>query len=156
MKLATLCYLKRQGQTLMLLRNKKKNDIHVGKWNGLGGKFEPGESPEDCVRREVEEESGYRIQNPKLVGFLTFPEFKDGEDWYVFVYTADEIKGEMRDSAEGELAWIPDSKLLELNLWQGDYSFLPWIEEGRLFSAKFFYKNKELVSQEVIFHTSLA
>ncbi len=152
MKLATLCYLKRDGETLMLLRNKKRNDIHQGKWNGLGGKFEPGETPEECAVREVEEESGLRISNPKLCGLLTFPKFKDEEDWYVYVYTADEFDGELCESAEGQLSWIPDAELLALPLWEGDYSFLPWIEQGRFFSAKFEYKDKKLCDKQVVFH----
>ena len=88
MQLATLCYVQRADRTLMLRRGKKPNDIHQGKWNGLGGKFEPGETPEECVMREVMEESGLQISQLRLAGFLSFPEFKDGVDWYVFVYTA--------------------------------------------------------------------
>jgi 8-oxo-dGTP pyrophosphatase MutT (NUDIX family) len=71
MLLATLCYIKRDGHTLMVYRNKKPNDIHQGKWNGLGGKFEAGETPEGCVRREVQEETGLLIQNPRLHGLLS-------------------------------------------------------------------------------------
>jgi 8-oxo-dGTP diphosphatase len=81
-------------------RNKKVNDIHSGKWNGLGGKFEAGETPEECVRREVLEESGLAIQNPRLHGLLVFTNFK-GNYWYVFVYTATEFIGELTDSPEG-------------------------------------------------------
>ena len=73
MKLATLCYIKQSGKTLMLYRNKKPNDIHEGKWNGLGGKFNPGETPEQCAIREIFEESGLQVKNPKLHGVLTFP-----------------------------------------------------------------------------------
>ena len=152
MQLATLCYIKRAGQTLMLQRVKKANDIHHGKWNGLGGKFEPGESPEECVQREVKEESGLLIEQPRLCGFLSFPQFKDGVDWYVFVYTASEFEGELIDSSEGRLEWIEDDKLLELPLWEGDHHFLPWIAQQRFFSAKFCYQNKELVEHQVVFH----
>ena len=91
MILATLCYVKRDGHTLMIHRNKRPNDIHEGKWNGLGGKFEAGESPEDCVIREVSEESGLIIRAPHLHGILTFTNFK-GNDWYVFVYTAENFR----------------------------------------------------------------
>ena len=115
MLLATLCYLKRDGHTLMVYRNKKANDIHKGKWNGLGGKFEAGESPEECVHREILEESGLSIRNPKLCGLLMFPNFK-GEDWYVFVFTANDFTGELIESPEGRLEWIPDDQLLDLNL----------------------------------------
>ena len=106
----------------MVYRNKKPNDIHRGKWNGLGGKFESGESPEECVTREVLEESGLQIHNPKLHGLLMFPNFK-GDDWYVFVFTACEFNGELIDSPEGKLEWIPDKKLTSLNLWESDQIF---------------------------------
>lgn len=151
MKLATLCYLKRDSQTLMLQRVKKQNDIHHGKWNGLGGKFEAGESPEECVVREVLEESGLKIENPCLCGFLIFPEFKDAEDWYVFVYTAKQFSGTLIDSSEGHLAWIDNDKLLSLNLWEGDKYFFKWMDEGRFFSAKFYYEDKRLVDHQVTF-----
>ena len=152
MKLATLCYLKRDGQTLMVYRNKKEHDIHEGKWNGLGGKFEVGESPEDCVIREILEESGYTIRNPKLQGVLSFPNFK-GDDWYVFVYIAREIEGELNpDCKEGKLEWITDSELKNLKLNSGDYVFFDWLERGKIFSAKFIYTGDELKSHSVAFH----
>ena len=141
MKLATLCYLKHQGQTLMLHRNKKAHDIHNGKWNGLGGKIHLGETPEECVVREVREESGFTIYNPSLRGIITFPAFKDEEDWYVYVFVADQFSGELVESDEGELKWINEDQLLSLPLWEGDPIFLKWIEEGRFFSAKFNYQN---------------
>ena len=96
MKLATLCYVEKDGQYLMLHRNKKANDMHKGLWVGLGGKFEAGESPEECVIREVFEESGLRIQNPTLRGFLTFPGFFGEEDWYVFMFVAKNFTGEVK------------------------------------------------------------
>lgn len=152
MILATLCYVKRDGCTLMVHRNKKANDIHEGKWNGLGGKFEPGETPEECVVREVYEESGLAIQNPKLCGLLMFPQFK-GNDWYVFVFTASEFTGELIDSPEGRLEWIPDDKLPGLNLWESDHLFFPWIREGKFFSAKFEYKGDAMREYKVVFHS---
>ena len=81
MKLATLCYLRRDGKTLMVHRIKKANDMHQGKWNGLGGKLDPGETPEECAVREIYEESGLIAHNPRLKGILTFPAFDDFEDW---------------------------------------------------------------------------
>ena len=149
MILATLCYVKRDNQTLMLHRNKKPNDIHKGKWDGLGGKFEAGESPEDCVIREIREESGLEIQNPRLQGLLLFPNFF-GNDWYVFVYTAREFGGGLIDSAEGTLKWIPDDELDSLNRWDGDPIFFEWIESGKFFSAKFIYDDdNKMKSYEV-------
>lgn len=151
MILATLCYVKRDGHTLMVHRNKKPNDIHTGKWNGLGGKFEAGETPEECVIREIQEESGLSIRNPKLCGLLMFPNFK-GDDWYVFLFTVNEFSGELIDSPEGKLEWIEDSQLASLNLWESDHIFFPWIERGEFFSAKFEYEGDTMRRYDVIFH----
>lgn len=151
MILATLCYVKHNGCTLMLHRIKKPNDIHEGKWNGLGGKFEAGESPEECVRREVQEEAGLVIRKPRLHGLLMFPNFK-GDDWYVFVFTAKDFSGALIDSAEGHLEWIPDEKLTSLNLWESDHIFLPWIDRGDFFSARFEYEGDRMQGYEVTFH----
>ena len=85
MKLATLVYLRKDGKTLMMQRGRKPGDVHAGKWNGLGGKFEPGETPEECAVREVYEESGLKVQNPIMKGIITFPLFDKIKDWYVFV-----------------------------------------------------------------------
>ena len=133
-------------------RNKKANDIHAGKWNGLGGKFEPGETPEECIIREVYEESGLILYSPKHCGLLMFPKFK-GNDWYVFVFTAIEFTGELIDSPEGALEWIPDENMLDLNLWQSDHIFMPWIREGKFFSAKFEYKGNTMRGYNVVFHS---
>ncbi|MCX6150697.1 MAG: 8-oxo-dGTP diphosphatase [Ignavibacteriales bacterium] len=152
MKLATLCYVRNNGKTLMIHRVKKENDYHQGKWNGLGGKFENGESPEDCVIREIKEEAGLDIQSPYLHGFLTFPMFDGIDDWYVFVYTADKFEGELIDSNEGNLAWIPNDELTKLNLWDGDQIFLPWLFQDKFFSAKFNYENGKMKDYSVTFH----
>jgi 8-oxo-dGTP diphosphatase len=151
MILATLCYVKHNGKTLMVYRNKKPNDIHEGKWNGLGGKFEAGETPEECIRREVEEESGLVIQNPRLHGLLMFPRFK-GNDWYVFVFTATEFSGELIESPEGRLEWIEDEKLTGLNLWESDHIFLPWLAERKFFSAKFEYDGDVMQGYDATFY----
>ena len=154
MKLATLCYIidKNRNSTLMIHRVKKKNDYHRGKWNGLGGKFEPGESPEECAVREIEEESGLIIKNIEMKGFITFPMFDGKEDWYVFLYTADEYEGALIDSNEGNLDWIPNEKLTEINLWEGDKYFIPWIFKEKFFSAKFIYENGNYIRHEVCFY----
>lgn len=153
-KLATLCYVKRDGHTLMMHRTKKQCDLHQGKWNGLGGKFEPGETPEDCAIRELHEEAGIVAQEPELKGLLTFPNFAQEEDWYVFVFVVRNFSGEIIESAEGHLEWVEDAKLLDLNLWEGDRYFLPWLEQDQFFSAKFLYNAGTLVEHQVCFHKS--
>ena len=152
MKLATLCYIQKDDKTLMLYRNKKENDYHEGKWNGLGGKFEPGESPEECAIREIKEESGLTVKNLVMKGFITFPLFDGKDDWFVFLFIIDDFEGDLIDSPEGELEWIPDEKLLELNLWEGDRYYMPWLFEDKFFSAKFIYEDGEYKSHEVCFY----
>ena len=152
MKLATLCYIIKDNKTLMIYRNKKENDYHEGKWNGLGGKFEQGESPEECAIRELKEETGLDVKNPVMKGFITFPKFDGVDDWYVFVFVIKEFKGELIDSPEGHLEWIENDKLTELNLWEGDAIFLPWLFQEKFFSAKFNYDNGKFVDYEVIFY----
>jgi 8-oxo-dGTP diphosphatase len=154
MKLATLCYIidREKNSTLMLHRIKKENDIHEGKWNGLGGKFEPNETPEECVIREVKEESGLIISSPYLHGLITFPLFDGKDDWYVFLFTADKFEGALMTSDEGHLEWISNDKLLSLNLWEGDQIFIPWLFGEKFFSAKFVYNNKKLTDFNVNFY----
>lgn len=154
MKLATLCYVmdKQNNSTLMIYRDKKENDYHKGKWNGLGGKFNPGETPEECAIREIEEESGLRVKSVKMRGFITFPLFDGKEDWYVFLFTADEFEGKLIDSPEGHLAWILNDRLTEINLWDGDKIFIPWLLGDKFFSAKFNYHNGNFVNYTVEFY----
>lgn len=152
MKLATLCYVKHNGHTLMVHRVKKQNDMHAGKWNGLGGKLEPGETPEECVIREVWEEAGLTIRKPRLHGVLTFPGFANEEDWYAFLFTATEFEGELIDSAEGVLRWVPDGEVLALHLWEGDRVFIPWLDQPQFFSGKFIYRSGALERYDVVFY----
>ncbi len=152
MKLATLCYVKKEGKTLMIHRVKKERDFHEGKWNGLGGKFEQGETPEECAVREIKEEAGLDVKSLKMKGFITFPMFDGKDDWFVFVFVIDEFTGELIDSPEGNLEWIPDEKLLDLNLWDGDRIFLPWLEDDKFFSAKFVYEDKKFIDYSAEFY----
>ena len=152
MKISTLCYIQSEHQTLMLHRIKKENDIHQDKWNGLGGKLIAGESPEECVKREVLEESGLIIRKPKLHGVITFPKFDNVDDWMVFVYTVDHFEGSLIDSNEGVLEWIDNDQILNLNLWEGDKIFIPWLSQDKFFSAKFIYDKKELKDYDVNFY----
>ncbi len=149
MKLATLAYLKENGRTLML---HKAKGYQRGKWNGLGGKFLPGESPEACLRREVFEESGLTVEEAALKGFITFPNFDGEDDWYAFVYVVTGFSGELKASSEGSLHWIPDEEVMGLELWPGDRVFLPWLEAGRFFSATFRYQGGVFQDHEVVFY----
>ncbi|MFA7418909.1 MAG: 8-oxo-dGTP diphosphatase [Melioribacteraceae bacterium] len=151
-QLATLCYVMHEGKTLMLFRNKKPNDYHEGKWNGLGGKFEQGESPEECAIREVEEESGLLMIDPKMKGFITFPMFDGKKDWYVFLFIAEKFSGKLIDSNEGKLEWIQHENLADLNLWDGDKIFIPWLFQEKYFSAKFVYEAGKFIHHEVRFY----
>jgi 8-oxo-dGTP diphosphatase len=152
MKFATLCYVRQDNKTLMVHRIKKENDMHQGKWNGLGGKLEPGETPEECAIREIREESGLEVKHMELKGLLTFPLFAKNEDWYAFVYLVDQVEGELIDSPEGMLEWVDNDKILELNLWEGDHFFLPWLERSGFFSAKFVYENGRYIDHQVVFY----
>lgn len=152
MKLATLVYIKQDGQTLMVHRNKKPGDMHAGKWNGLGGKLEPGETPEACAVREVWEESGLTIRAPRLHGLLTFPAFSQGEDWYAFVFTAHDFRGDLIDSPEGRLEWVEDDRLLDLPLWEGDRIFIPWLAGEAFFSGRFVYVEGRLTEWDAVFY----
>ncbi|MFC2084900.1 NUDIX domain-containing protein [Bacteroidota bacterium] len=152
MKLATLCYVMSEDSTLMLFRNKKLNDYHKGKWNGLGGKLNQGETPEECAIREVREESGLIVNNPKMKGIITFPLFDGIDDWYVFLFVFKGYKGEIIDSPEGKLDWILNENLVKLNLWEGDKTFIPWLFQDKFFSAKFNYEDGKYIDYEVVFY----
>ena len=151
-QLATLVYVRKNKHTLMLHRIKKENDVHKGKWNGLGGKVENGESPQECAVREVQEESGLKIYAPRLRGILTFPLFTTNTDWYVFIFTATKYSGDLIVSNEGELQWIENEKLLNIPLWEGDRIFLPWLDQKKFFSGKFIYRDKKLIDHTVEFY----
>lgn len=151
--LGVLCYLKHGGRTLMIHRNRKPGDVHRGKWNTLGGKMEPGETPEECAIREVREESGLEVKNPRLRGVITFPEFADEQDWFVFVFTCTEFTGELKEECpEGTIHWVKDEDLSALPLWEGDHIFMKWLDSERFWSAKFEYDSRGLKSHSVVFH----
>ena len=148
MTLTTLCYLERGDEYLMLHRIKKDRDVNRDKWIGVGGKFEPGESPEDCLLREVREETGLRLTAWRFRGIVTFVQ----DDWceYMHLFTASAWEGEERPCDEGELAWIGKKELYDLTLWQGDRIFLRLLEEDApFFSLKLTYRGDALVAAEL-------
>lgn len=149
MFVSTLCYLEKDNQYLMLLRNKKKHDVNEGKWIGVGGKCEKGESPEECVIRETFEETGIKLEKLKMRGVMTFAS-AGWEDEYIFVFTSDEFSGTMSDCNEGELRWIDKDKIMDLNLWDGDRIFLKiMLESDDFFSIKLSYEGDEIVDQKL-------
>ena len=145
MRNTTLCYLERGDEVLMLHRVKKAVDENAGKWIGVGGGFEEGESPEDCLLREVYEETGLKLLSWRYRGIVTFVSDEWGTE-YMHLFTSENFAGELRECAEGVLVWKKRSEILSLPLWEGDKIFLRLLEEGHpFFSLKLRYHGDELV-----------
>ena len=137
--LSTLCYIIQDGRYLMLHRTVKKNDVNKDKWIGVGGHFEEGESPEECLLREVKEETGYTLTSYRYRGIVTFIS-GNGVTEYMSLFTADEFEGEPIPCDEGELAWVPVKDVYQLNIWEGDKIFFRLLEEREeFFSLKLVY-----------------
>lgn len=137
--LSTLCYLEKDDQYLMLHRTVKKNDINKDKWIGVGGHFEKGESPEECLLREVKEETGYTLTSWRYRGIVTFI-YGDDVTEYMSLYTADGFEGEAIPCDEGQLEWVAKKKIEELELWEGDKIFFRLLaQEREFFSLKLVY-----------------
>ena len=138
-QLTTLCYIEKDGCYLMLHRVSKANDINRDKWIGVGGHFEDGESPEECLLREVYEETGLVLNSFRLRGIVTFVSGETTE--YMFLYTSDDFSGELASCSEGELAWVAKSDVAKLNLWEGDLIFLDLLKaDTPFFSLKLVYE----------------
>jgi 8-oxo-dGTP diphosphatase len=141
MKMTSLVYLEREGKYLMLHRTKKEDDENRDKWIGVGGKFEEGESPEDCMRREVLEETGLAVTAFRYRGIVTFV-LGERQTEYMHLFTATAWSGEEKECDEGELAWIDRDALFNLTLWEGDRIFLRLLrEEHPFFSLKLVYSD---------------
>lgn len=158
MRNTTLCYLERDEKLLMLFRNKKAVDENHGKWIGVGGKFEEGETPEECAVREVYEETGLKVGSLRLRGIITFV-MQPLTTEYMFLYTCDDFSGELSDPdgcPEGILRWVEKEKLDELPMWEGDRIFLRLLmEEHPFFSLKLCYDQDGSLSQAVLDGTVL-
>lgn len=142
---STLCYLERGDQYLMLHRVKKKGDLNHDKWIGVGGKFEEGESPEDCILRETREETGLTLTAYRYRGLVTFVSDQAPTE-YMHLFTATEWTGTPHPCDEGDLAWIGKRALRELPMWEGDRIFLRLLEEETpFFSLKLKYEGDRLV-----------
>ena len=152
MKKTTLCYIEKDDKYLMLLRNKKKSDPNEGKWIGVGGHVEEGESTAECVCREVREETGLELTEFSFKGIVYFISDK-WDDEAMYLYTATGAKGELKDCDEGELKWIAKSEVMNLNLWEGDKIFLGRLlndsdENSNLFEMKLTYRGDDLIDSK--------
>lgn len=145
MKNTTLCYIEKDDCYLLLHRIKKENDLNRDKWIGIGGKFEENESPEDCLRREVLEETGLTLTDWRYCGIVTFLSDRwEGE--YMHLFHATGFTGQLRDCDEGALEWVPKERFAQLPQWEGDKIFLRMMEEGApFFSLKLRYEGDRLV-----------
>ena len=144
MKNTTLCYIQRGDQYLMLHRVKKENDLNHDKWVGVGGKFEPNESPDDCLKREVLEETGLTLTGYRCRGVVTFLS-DEWEGEYMYLYTADGFEGTIIDCDEGTLEWVDIDRVPELPLWAGDRIFFRLLkEDAPWFSLKLRYEGDTL------------
>lgn len=144
MRLTTLCYIEKDNSYLMLHRNKKKDDLSKDMWIGVGGHFEEGESPDECLMREVREETGLTLTSYRFRGVVTFLS-NEAEGEYMFLYTADGFEGEITNCNEGELCFVKKSELNKLYFWTGDEIFLKLIRENyQVFNLKLEYNDKTL------------
>ena len=140
----TLCYIEKDGCYLMLHRIKKEKDLNRDKWIGIGGKFEEGESPEDCVLREALEETGLTLKAPEYRGIVTFVSEEYGTE-YMHLFHASAFSGSLKECDEGVLEWIKKEDLLALPMWEGDRIFLKLLEERPpFFSLKLCYRGDRL------------
>ncbi len=150
MKLTTLCYIEKDNCYLMLHRIKKEHDVNRDKWIGVGGKFEPDETPEECLLREVKEETGLTLLKYRFRGILTF--IAEGwESEYIHLYTATEFKGTLAECAEGNLEWVPIDQIETLPIWDGDRIFLRLLmEDAGFFSLKLQYEGDTLIQSKLV------
>lgn len=153
--LTTLCYIEKDDCYLMLHRIKKQNDINKDKWIGVGGHFEFGESPDECLLREVKEETGLTLNSFRFCGIVTFVSYEDNKEpvcEYMFLYTSNDYCGQIIDCDEGKLEWVKKSDFKNLNLWEGDYVFLDLMEKKEpFFTLKLVYKNGSLIETKLDF-----
>ena len=143
---STLCYITQGNDVLMLHRIKKKKDINKDKWIGIGGKFEPNESPDECLLREAYEETGLTLTSWRCRGIVTFLTNGDWEGEYMYLFTADGFEGQLKECDEGELQWVSREFLSQLPQWEGDKIFLDLLwQDAPFFLLKLRYEGETLV-----------
>lgn len=146
MRNTTLCHIERDGKYLMLHRVKKENDLNRDKWVGIGGKFEDKESPEDCNRREVSEETGLTLHAARYCGIVTFISDK-WETEYMHIFHSSDFSGTVKICDEGDLEWVDKKDIYNLPIWEGDKIFLRLIEQNApFFSLKLVYTGDTLIN----------
>ena len=150
MKNTTLCYIEKDGAYLMMHRIKKENDINKDKWVGIGGKFESGESPFDCAKREIKEETGIIPKDLKYRGIVTFISDIYGTE-YMHLFTASEYTGEINYNCdEGKLEWVKKEEVINLPIWEGDKIFFKLLDGvEKFFSLKLVYKGNQLIEHKI-------
>ncbi|MBR2805748.1 MAG: 8-oxo-dGTP diphosphatase [Oscillospiraceae bacterium] len=149
---STLCYIDNGSSYLMLHRVKKKNDINHDKWIGVGGKLEEGESPEECARREVLEETGLTLGSCRFRGILFFFNTMY-ETEFIYVYSSDDYSGVIKECDEGELEWVNKEDVTSLPIWEGDRIFLDLlVKDSPFFTLKLEYEGDTLVSYDLRIH----
>lgn len=144
-----LAYIEKDHCFLMLFRNKKKVDINKGKWLGVGGHLEKGETPEQALFREVKEETGYTVKKYEYKGLITF--IYDGYTELMYLYHVSEVEGELGECSEGDLKYIPIERVYDLDMWEGDKIFIPYLLEDKpYFELELNYEGNKLVSHRFI------
>ena len=140
-----LVYIEKNHSYLLLYRNKKENDLNEGKYLGIGGHIEEGETPDMALIREVKEETGLTLNSFRLRGKLLF--INDDYEEIMYLYTSSDFSGELIECNEGDLSFIDFDKIMDLPMWEGDREFLPYLMNDSLdyFEMTLFYKNKDLV-----------
>ena len=142
---STLCYITRGNDVLMLHRVKKEKDVNKDKWIGIGGKFEPEESPDECLLREAREETGLKLTSWRCRGIVTFLTNGGWEGEYMYLFTADGFEGELKECDEGDLQWVSREFLGSLPMWEGDKIFLDLLwQDAPFFLLKLRYENEKL------------
>jgi len=142
----TLCYITRGDEVLMLHRTKKENDLNKDKWIGIGGKFEPNESPDDCLLREIWEETGLTLNSWKCHGIITFLTDGAWEGEYMYLFSSNDFSGTLKDCDEGNLQWVSREFLDSLPKWEGDKIFLDLMwQDAPFFLLKLRYSGDRLI-----------